>query len=49
MLDLINRVQMFQIAAAKANHSLATKHKEPVFKLKFAEQRTVNDQSTEEH
>jgi hypothetical protein len=37
MLDLINRVQMFQIAAAKANHSLLTKKKVPVFDLKFAD------------
>ena len=37
MLDLINRVQMFQIAAAKANHSLLAKNKAPVFDLKFAD------------
>ena len=37
MLDLINRVQMFQIAAAKANHSLVTKNKMAVFDLKFAD------------
>jgi hypothetical protein len=37
MLDLINKVQMFQIAAAKANHSMVAKNKHPVFNLKFAE------------
>jgi hypothetical protein len=37
MLDLINRVQMFQIAASKANQSLINKNKDPVFNLKFTE------------
>jgi hypothetical protein len=36
MLDMVNRVQMFQIAAAKANNSLVAKNKQPVFNLNIA-------------
>jgi len=32
-LDLLNRVQMFQIAVNKINHNLEAKKKEPIFKL----------------
>lgn len=32
-LDLLNRVQMFQIAVNKINHNLEVRKKEPIFKL----------------
>ena len=35
MLDLINKVQMFQIAGSKANKSLEGRRKQPVFDLQF--------------
>ena len=35
MLDLINRVQMFQIAGNRINRSLVQKKKQPVFDLQF--------------
>ena len=37
MLDLINRVQMFQIASSKVNQSLLQRKKLPVFNLQFTE------------
>jgi len=37
MLDLINRVQMFQIASSKVNQSLLQRKKSPVFNLQFTE------------
>ena len=37
MLDLINKVQMFQIAGSQVNRSLITKRKNPVFDLQFTE------------
>ena len=33
MLDLINRVQMFQIASSKVNQNLLQRKKNPVFNL----------------
>ena len=33
MLDLINRVQMFQIASSKINQNLLQRKKNPVFNL----------------
>ena len=38
MLDLINRVQMFQIASSKVNQNLLQRKKNPVFNLQFTEQ-----------
>ena len=37
MLDLINRVQMFQIASSKVNQNLLQRKKNPVFNLQFTE------------
>jgi len=37
MLDLINRVQMFQIASSKVNQNLLARKKLPVFNLQFME------------
>ena len=37
MLDLINRVQMFQIASSKVNQHLLARKKSPVFNLQFTE------------
>ena len=37
MLDLINRVQMFQIASSKVNQNLLQRKKLPVFNLQFTE------------
>ena len=37
MLDLINRVQMFQIASSKVNQNLMQRKKNPVFNLQFTE------------
>lgn len=37
MLDLINRVQMFQIASSKVNQNLLARKKNPVFNLQFME------------
>ena len=37
MLDLINRVQMFQIASSKVNQNLLQRKKNPVFNLQFME------------
>ena len=37
MLDLINRVQMFQIASSRVNQSLLSRKKAPVFNLQFTE------------
>ena len=33
MLDLVNKVQMFQIAVKKINHNLSFKGKQPVYEL----------------
>jgi hypothetical protein len=33
VLELINKVQMFQIAVNKINHNLEVKKREPIFKL----------------
>lgn len=32
-IELLNRVQMFQIAVNKINHNLEFRKKEPIFKL----------------
>jgi len=32
-LDLINKVQMFQIAVSKINHNLVARKKDPIFTL----------------
>ena len=37
MLDLINRVQMFQIASSKVNQNLLQRKKSPVFNLQFTD------------
>ena len=37
MLDLINRVQMFQIASSRVNQNLLQRKKNPVFNLQFTE------------
>jgi len=37
MLDLINKVQMFQIAGSKVNQMLMERKKDPVFNLQFTE------------
>ena len=37
MLDLINRVQMFQIASSKINQNLQQRKKTPIFNLQFTE------------
>ena len=37
MLDLINRVQMFQIASSKVNQNLLHRKKNPVFNLQFTD------------
>ena len=37
MLDLINRVQMFQIASSRVNQNLLQRKKLPVFNLQFTE------------
>lgn len=37
MLDLINKVQMFQIAGSRVNNNLVTRRKQPVFDLKFTD------------
>ena len=37
MLDLINRVQMFQIASSRVNQNLLQRKKAPVFNLQFTE------------
>ena len=37
LLDLINRVQMFQIASSKVNQSLLQRKKKPVITLHFTE------------
>ena len=50
MLDLINRVQMFQIASSKINQNLMQRKKNPVFNLQFTEtfgQTKQNDNSQE--
>lgn len=36
MLDLINKVQMFQIATNKVNQNLCSRKLDPVFNLHFA-------------
>jgi len=33
MLDMVNRIQMFQLAADRANHQLKTRKQDPLFKL----------------
>jgi hypothetical protein len=33
MLDMINKIQLFQIAGAKVNHALIHRKKSPVFNL----------------
>lgn len=35
MLDMINKVQMFQIACDKVNTSLVAKRKNPIFELQI--------------
>lgn len=47
MLDLINRVQMFQIASAKVNQNLMSRKKEPVFNLQFNETFEENPKQSE--
>ena len=50
MLDLINRVQMFQIASSRVNQNLLMRKKQPVFNLQFTEafdQRDNNSQGEE--
>ena len=37
MLDLINRVQMFQIASSRVNQNLLQRKKNPIFNLQFTE------------
>ena len=46
MLDLINRVQMFQIASSKINQNLMQRKKNPVFNLQFTE--TFESKSNED-
>ena len=48
MLDLINRVQMFQIASSKVNQNLLQRKKNPVFNLQFTEtfESQVDDNAT---
>ena len=50
MLELINRVQMFQIASSRVNQNLLQRKKQPVFNLQFTEAfdaREMNDQGDE--
>ena len=44
MLDLINRVQMFQIASSRVNQNLLQRKKNPVFNLQFTETFEGQDQ-----
>ena len=45
MLDLINRVQMFQIASSRVNQNLLLRKKQPVFNLQFTEAFDVHDEN----
>ena len=44
MLDMINKVQMFQIACNKVNKNLEKKKKDPVFDLKANQSKSIQEQ-----
>ena len=47
MLDLINRVQMFQIASSRVNQNLLLRKKQPVFNLQFTEAFDARDNNSQ--
>ena len=47
MLDLINRVQMFQIASSRVNQNLLLRKKQPVFNLQFTEAFDARDHNSQ--
>lgn len=49
MLDMINKIQLFQIAGDKANHLLKYRKQTPVFSLSLQKQQQIQQQAQQKN